>query len=193
VFAARNYRSIASLDQLDDRGSFKIAGAIVQVDKKFTKKEGKPFAVIWIEDLMNTLEVVVWNEVYVKISEGLVAGRVVEVKGTLDKREDVVRATAVEIKFFAPAKTNGADGTRADTGETAVLLRFSDATTGDDLRKVREILIGSPGRRAVQLLFDRGNEGPLRLCAGAEFRIALTADVEEKLSAWLIRPSDNAR
>src|SRR5215217_764111 len=69
VFAARKYRSIASLDELDDRASFKIAGAIVQVDKKFTRREGKPFAVIWIEDLTHTLEVVVWNEVYSKISD----------------------------------------------------------------------------------------------------------------------------
>ncbi|PYI96435.1 MAG: DNA polymerase III subunit alpha, partial [Verrucomicrobia bacterium] len=47
LFAAKNYRSIASLSDLDDRASFKIAGAIVSVEKKFTKKEGKPFAVVW--------------------------------------------------------------------------------------------------------------------------------------------------
>src|SRR5437763_8313843 len=150
VFATKNYRSIASLDELDDRASFKIAGAIVQVDKKFTRREGKPFAVIWIEDLMNTLEVVVWNEVFLKVSDALAAGRVVEVKGTLDKREDLVRATAVEIKLVAPVKTNGAGEPCADTrDETAVLLQFYSATTGDELRQVREILINSPGRRAV--------------------------------------------
>src|SRR5205814_1217869 len=43
VFAAKNYRSIASLGALDDRAPFKIAGAIVEVEKKFTRKEGKPF------------------------------------------------------------------------------------------------------------------------------------------------------
>ena len=42
----RNYRSIASLGELDDRAQFKIAGAIVEVEKKFTRKEGKPFAVV---------------------------------------------------------------------------------------------------------------------------------------------------
>jgi len=36
VFAAKNYRSIASLSELDDRATFKIGGAIVQVEKKFT-------------------------------------------------------------------------------------------------------------------------------------------------------------
>ena len=71
LFAAKNYRSIASLSDLDDRASFKIAGAIVSVEKKFTRKEGKPFAVVWLEDLTTVLEVVVWNEVYLKVSDAL--------------------------------------------------------------------------------------------------------------------------
>src|SRR5262249_51878178 len=35
LFAARNYQSIASLAELDDRASFRIAGAVVEVQKKF--------------------------------------------------------------------------------------------------------------------------------------------------------------
>src|SRR5207249_318834 len=57
LFAAKNYRSIASLGELDDRALFKIAGAIVEVEKKFTRREGKPFAVVWVEDLSDILEV----------------------------------------------------------------------------------------------------------------------------------------
>jgi DNA polymerase III subunit alpha len=187
LFAAKKYRPIASLGELDDRAPFKIAGAIVGVEKKFTRKEGKPFAVIWLEDLSNTLEVVVWNEVYVKISDALVPGRVVEIKGTLDKRDDALRATAQEIKVLAPEKINGANERATDTcQEAAVLLQFSPAATGDELREVREILASSPGRRPVQLLFDRTNGNPLRLDAGTEFRVNLTADLETKLSRWLV-------
>ena len=43
--------------ELADRAQFKIAGALVQIERKFTKKEGKPFAVVWLEDLTGTLEV----------------------------------------------------------------------------------------------------------------------------------------
>src|SRR5439155_6093968 len=156
VFAAKNYRSIASLAELDDRAAFKIAGAIVQVEKKFTRREGKPFAVIWVEDLTDMLEVVVWNEVYLKVSDALAAGRVVEIKGTLDKRDEVLRATALEIKSLAPGKTNGANKESTDARqEPAVLLQFSAATTGDELREVREILASSRGWRPVRLWFDR--------------------------------------
>ena len=187
LFAARNYRSIASLGELDDRAPFKIAGAIVEVEKKFTRREGKPFAVVWVEDLSDIIEVVVWNEVYLKISDVLVAGRVIEIRGTLDRRDDALRATAQEVKTLAPGKINGANERSTDTcQEPAVLLHFSPAATSNELREVREILAASPGRRPVQLLFDRTNGNSLRLDAGAEFRVNLTRDLEAKLSRWLV-------
>ena len=188
LFATRNYRSIASLDELDDRAPFKIAGAIVEVEKKFTRREGKPFAVVWLEDLTEMLEVVVWNEVYLKVSDALAAGRVIEIKGTLDKREEVLRATALEIRLLAPEKANRANEQSTDARqEPVVLLQFSAATTGEELRAVREILVSSPGPRPVQLLFERANGNSLRLDASADFRVNLTPDLEEKLSRWLAR------
>ena len=187
VFAAKNYRSIASLGELGDRAQFKIAGAIVEVEKKFTKKEGKPFAVLWLEDLMDTLEVVVWNEVYLKVSDILVPGRVVELKATLDRRDEMLRATAVEIKPLGAARPNGGTERSEDTLElSAIRLRFSSATTGDELRQVRKILVSAPGRHPVQLLFDRDNGNSLQLDAGTEFRVDLTPDLTEKLSRWLV-------
>ena len=187
LFAAKNYQSIASLGELDDRAQFKIAGAIVQVEKKFTKKEGKPFAVVWLEDLTDTLEVVVWNEVYLKVSDILVPGRVVELKATLDRRDEMLRATAVEIKPLQAAKSNGATERSEDSSRiSAIRLRFSSATTGDELRTVRNILIGSPGRQPVQLWFDRDNGNSLRLDAGTEFKVDLTPDLAAKLSRWLV-------
>jgi DNA polymerase-3 subunit alpha len=185
VFAAKNYLSIASLADLDDRAQFRIGGAIVAVEKKFTKKEGKPFAVMWLEDLVDTLEVVVWNEVYLKVTDLLVPGRVVELKATLDRRDEMVRATAVEIKPLVPTRTNGAPKSNRPTRPSAVRLQFSSTTTGDELRQVRSILISSPGPQPVQLLFDRGNGDPLRLDAGTEFRVNFTPDLAKKLSRWL--------
>jgi DNA polymerase III subunit alpha len=189
LFAARNYRSIASLAELDDRAPFKIAGAIVEVEKKFTRREGKPFAVIWVEDVTDMLEVVVWNEVYLRVSGVLAAGCVVEIRGALDKRDDVLRATAQEVKALTPDKMNGASQTSTGASrEEMVLLQFSPDATSDELRKVRDILTSSPGRRPVQLLFDRANGSPLRLVVGAEFYIDLTRDLEQKLSRWLVTP-----
>ena len=67
-----------------------------------------------------------------------------------------------------------------------MLLQFSPATTGDELREVRRILASSPGRRPVRLLFDRASGNALCLDAGTEFSVNLTRDLEEKLSRWLV-------
>jgi DNA polymerase-3 subunit alpha len=191
LFAGKNYQTIASLGDLADRATFKTAGALVQIDKKFTRKEGKPFAVVWIEDLTGALEVVIWNDVYVEISGALVTGRVVEVRGTIDTRGDLLRATAQKIRLLARDKTNGgASGnersTSTEEGQSAVLLQFSPATNSDDLREVRELLASSPGQRPVQLLFDRSPNDPLRVEAGEDFRVDLTTELEQRLSRWLV-------
>src|SRR5438874_2192955 len=195
AFATKNYRTIASLGDLDDRALFKIAGAIVEVERKFTKREGKPFAVVWVEDLSGTLEVVLWNEVYMKVADALAPGRVVEIQGTLDKRDDTVRATADNVTTPTPGKANGAaanEESACTSQEPTVFLQFSSATTSNELREVREILASSPGRRPVQLLFDRATGNSLRMNTGADFCVDLTRDLEERLSRWLIRP-DPAR
>src|SRR6266446_6492466 len=195
-FATKNYRTIASLGDLDDRASFKIAGALVQIDKKFTRREGKPFAVVWVEDLSGTLEVVLWNEVYMKVADALAPGRVVEIRGTVDKRDEAVRAIAENVTTLAREKANGTaanEGWTSGSQQSAVLLQFSPAATSNELREVREILTSSPGRRPVQLLFDRATGNSLRVDAGADFCVDLTRDLEERLSRWLVGPKPARR
>ena len=116
LFASGKYQAIASLGELADRATFTIAGAIAQVDRKFTKKEGKPFAVVFLEDLTGTLEVVLWNETYVPVADKLEPGTVIAIRGTLDKRDDTVRATAQKVKMLTPesAATPGDQQRRGD-------------------------------------------------------------------------------
>ena len=197
LLAGKNYQAIASLGELDDRALFKTAGVIVQVEKKFTRREGKPFAVVWIEDLSGVLEVVIWNDVYTKISDGLTPGRVIELHGAIDTRGDAPRATAQKVKVLSPEKPNGADVVNERStigfGEPAVLLRFSSATTREELREVREILARFPGQRPVRLLFDRGTGASLRMDAGADLRVEVTRDLEEKLARWLVTSKPERR
>jgi DNA polymerase III subunit alpha len=191
VLADGKYQTIAALSEMPDRASFKIAGAIVQVDKKFTKKEGKPFAVVFLEDLTATLEVILWNEVYTTVAEALVLGRVIAVQGTLDRRDDSLRAVAQRAKALstksvatrAPAESNG----NGHASEVALVLSFSPAVTSDELRQVQTILAQSPGTQPVRLLLCRADGGVVRM--DANLRIAMTPELREKLGPWLERRS----
>src|SRR5438067_91572 len=134
LLATKNYQTIGSLGDLEDRAQFRIAGAIANAEKKFTRKEGKPFAVVWLEDRTGTIEIVIWNDVYVVVSEILVPGRVVEVRGTIDTRGDSLRATAQKIRVPSANKANDASNGNADLGEAASRpersTRLRDATAG---------------------------------------------------------------
>ena len=189
AFADGKYQTIASLGELADRATFRIAGAIVQADKKFTKREGKPFAVVWLEDMTGTLEVVLWNEVYVKVSEALVVGRVVSIRGTLDKRDDSVRATALNVKLLEPDQPATESPNESET--PGITLRFSPTVTAEELRHVREVLARNPGDQRVQLVFERASGPPLRVDVDSELRAELTPELEATLAPWLESRTDS--
>lgn len=190
TIAAGKYQPIVSLGELPDRATFRIAGAITQVDKKFTKKEGKPFGVVFVEDLTGTLEIVVWNEVYAKLADTLAPGRVIAVQGTLDKRDDTVRATAQKVRSLTadpPLAPSEPEAPALDArNEGPMVLRFSPAAKSCDLQEVREILAMSPGATGVQLLFEREGGQLLRLDAGADLRVSVTPQLTEKLARWRV-------
>ncbi len=182
---AGGYDSIASLGEMEDRANFCIAGAIAQVDRKFTKREGKPFAVVWLEDMSGTVEVVLWNEVYVKVTEALQPGRVIAIKGSLDRRDDGVRATAQKVKVLVPDRAHGLSPD--DSSVSAVILKFAVGTTATELREVREMLAAHPGQQSVQLLFERLAGPPALLDLGDELRVDLTPELQARLAPWLRR------
>jgi len=188
VLVEGKYQTIASLNELPDRASFKIAGAIVQVEKKFTKKEGKPFAVVFLEDLTATLEVMLWNEVYTTVAEALVLGRVLAVQGTLDRRDDSLRAVAQRAKILTtksgPAPLpNESNGNGHSDREQPLVLSFSPAATGEELRQVQTLLAASPGTRPVRLMLCRADGGFVQL--DANLRIDFTPELRDKLGPWL--------
>ncbi|MFL6526673.1 MAG: DNA polymerase III subunit alpha [Chthoniobacterales bacterium] len=171
------FQTIASLRELQDRAQFRIAGAIAQVDRKFTKKDAKPFAVVWLEDLSGTLEVVVWNETYVKVANVLTPGAVVAMEGTLDTRDDAVRATAQKVLALSPDAKNGA--------AAPIVLRFPPGTPSNILRDVRDLLASSPGKRVVLLQIEQPGRPAVQIAAGRDCRIDLTPELERKLQPWL--------
>jgi DNA polymerase-3 subunit alpha len=190
LLAEGKYQTIASLNELPDRASFRIGGAIVQVDRKFTKKEGKPFAVVWLEDITSTLEVVLWNEVYVKVADSLALGRVFAVRGTLDRRDDALRAVAQEAKGLTPATTpppspNESNGNGRADSEAPLVLRFSSAASADEFRRVQAMLAASPGTRPVRLMFCRPDGESLQMEAGINLRVEMTVELRDKLAPWL--------
>jgi DNA polymerase-3 subunit alpha len=172
------YVPIAELGEQEDKSTVTIAGALTSVEKKFTKKDGKPFAVVVLEDLTAGLEVMIWNEVFTKSQAHLVQGGVISITGRLDKREEAPRVVANEIK---PLK-------KPAPSEKPVVLSFQRSKASEeDLAAVRDIVRQFPGPRAIELSFIDENGNRLRMRAGKEFSLSLTAESERRLAPWLSR------
>jgi len=189
VIAKGKYQTIASLTELSDRTIFRVAGAITQVDKKFTRKEGKPFAVVWLEDLTGTLELVVWNELYLECAEKLMPGNVVGVRGKLDLRDESLRATAEKLRLLSSEVSRNSNDNGSDI--PPLCLQFSANAGSDELREVQALLVASPGQQPVRLFFETAEGETVRVDAGADFHVSLTAELEQRLQRWLTAGVEN--
>jgi DNA polymerase-3 subunit alpha len=167
---------IGRLNDEDDKSSVLIAGSLTTVEKKFTKREGKPFAVVTVEDLTGTVEVMIWAETFAKCASLLEPAAVVSICGRLDKREELPRIVASEMKALK----------RPDPVEKPIVLSFDcRKTTEADLVTVRDILGQSPGKRRVEFCFTGEDGRQLKLFPSDDFRVAWSPDVASKLKPWL--------
>jgi len=180
------YVPIHALGEADDRGTVQVAGSLTGVEKKFTKRESKPFAVCVLEDLTGSVEVLVWNETFVKYVRLLELGKVVSITARVDKREEAVRLAAAEIR--ALQSSAGANGNSKHTPSVRpVLLRFQQpATTELQLIELREALIHHPGPRPVHVEFVNGEGRKVVMKLGAQFGVELSPELESRLGKWLV-------
>jgi DNA polymerase-3 subunit alpha len=171
------FAPIASLAEMEDKSNVQIAGMLSIVEKKFTKKEGKPFAIVTLEDLTDSLEVMIWNKTFAACAQHLEKGNVVIISGRLDKKEEGVRISADEVR---PLKAT------ASNGELPVeLSMIKEEATEDDLLKLQSVLEEFPGTRPVQLEFVTAAGPAVRLMFGQEYRVNFSPECREKLSQWL--------
>ncbi len=179
LLESKKFTPIARLGELEDKSTPTIAGALTSVEKKFTKKDSKPFAVVIIEDLSGSLEVMIWNEAFIKAQAHLLQGAVVSITGRLDRREETPRIVANEVK---PIKRPAA----AASADKPVVLAFDRSTvTEADLTRVRDIVRLHPGPRTLELVFTDANGGRVRMRANREFAIKLDDAATAELSPWL--------
>ncbi len=166
------FTTVASLEEMDDRATVKVAGLLDSVEKKFTKAGGKPCAFLVLEDFTGKVEVRVWSETFEKHLGQLEAGKVVQITGRLDKRDDKPAVTASEIRALP----------RGEEHEKPVVLRLPCGRAGRrEVEDLRSCVLDFPGRRPLVLEFVARDGRVRRLHAAAQFKVGH----EEKLRAAL--------
>jgi DNA polymerase-3 subunit alpha len=174
--ALEKFVPIAKLGEEEDKSTVTIAGALTSVEKKFTKKDNKPFGVVVLEDLTGSIEVMIWSDTYTKSVAHLLLGNVVSITGQVDQREESPRLKANELK---PVK-------KPAPADKPVVLSFAlGKATEADLQSVLQVVQRFPGARRLEFRFIDAEGRRLRMLAGSEFKIAWNDTVAKELSPWL--------
>jgi DNA polymerase-3 subunit alpha len=144
----RSGTDISISELLDDGGHHDqivtIGGLITSVTRKVTR-QGASWAVVTIEDLEGSIEALFFSNTYNQYALTLTEDRIVLIRGRVDKREDQVRFTALEMK--------NADISAAPTGPLVITLPINQCTP-PVVDRMKEILRSHPGKREVHLHLD---------------------------------------
>ena len=140
--------SIAAAQQIEEPSTVRLAGIVCSVEKKFTKKDGKPFAVIVLEDFTGQIEMTVWDDVFSEHQSLLNPGAVVAVSTRLMRRDDGIRATASALSALKPKASVRPVRLRLARG------KLSEGVLPDILEAVRRF----PGKRPliIEIVNDDG-------------------------------------
>jgi len=160
-FDSGKYNTIAQAREATEPGTFKLAGLIMSVEKRFSKKDGKPFGILILEDFTGSLEITAWDESFSKNAALFVAGTAVSINTRITRRDEAIRATAGATVAL-----------KEKTSVRPVRLRLAHERLDEAaLQKILAAVKANPGPRPLILEFVRPNGRSLDMPAGEEFGI----------------------
>ena len=170
------YVSVAAMHEIADKTVIEAAGMLTAVEKRFTKKENKLYAICQMEDLTGQAEVMVWPETFAKSGQLLITGKVVTITAKLDKRDDKPRLVASEISTIQEIKA----------GSAIRLTLQHELVELEELARLRETLHRHPGKSPVYLHFQFGTGERVVLKTDKKYHVQDTPELREALNGWLV-------
>jgi DNA polymerase-3 subunit alpha len=153
-------------------GFVTIGGLITSISRKVSRT-GSSWAIVTVEDLEGSLEVLFFAKTYTQYALTLVEDRIVTIRGRVDHRDEQVRFSAVEMGSL--------DVSSGPVGPLMISLPISQCTP-PIVERVKEILRSHPGKREVHLhIEDSGKSTTMKIDALVTSSPSLSADLKSIL------------
>ena len=165
-----------TLDGLPDGKEISICGIIAGLKQKITKK-GDKMAIINLEDLTGTVEVIVFPDLFATAGHMLLTDTPLIVAGQFDKSEQGNKIKATRLHLLTEVKKRGA--TRMDIHLNATGL------TQDDLLKVKDILVRFKGEIPVYLRLQSPSRQESLISVGRDIRVTPSDQLITEIEAVL--------
>jgi DNA polymerase-3 subunit alpha len=154
----------ATLAQLPPRSLTRIGGLIAAVQNGVSKKSGKPYSIVTLEDLEGSVQVLCLNENYDKYRELLAPGKAILVIGEVNIGDDKPKVFPQEIMLLADAPARFTK---------QVHLRLHTAhLKPEHLASVQELVAAHPGKCPLFLCFVQPGGEVIFMEAHEKFSVA---------------------
>ena len=155
-----------------------IGGLISSVDRRFSKKDGSPWAIVTIEDHHGAqVDVLLFNKVYALVAPQIVEDNIILVKAHVSIRDERMSLFGDDVKIPELGPGNGA-------GLPLRLTMRTDQCTADNIAKLKGVLVNNPGDSDVYLNLVNGEHSQLMIL-GDHLRVNRSASLMGDLKATL--------
>ena len=163
----------ASLLATPNRSMTRLGGMITSIQQGLSKKSGKPYAMLTMEDLTGSVSIICVNEVYEKSRELLVLNRAILVIGEVSNGEDKPKIFPQEIMPLE-------DAPRLFTRQVHLRLHTAHLTS-DILRSILALTGKHRGQCPLYLCFMRPTGETLFIEANERFFVLPSKELQDEV------------
>jgi DNA polymerase-3 subunit alpha len=164
----------ANLSELPNRSLTRVGGMISAVTHGFSKKSGKPYSMVTLEDLEGSVQLLVMND-HEKFRPLLEANKAILVIGEVSMAEDKPKIFPQEI---FPLE----DAPKKFTKQVHLRLHTAHLKP-DDIESVREIVAANPGKCPLLLCFMQPGGGTVFMDTNERFAVTPSLKLQHEADA----------
>jgi DNA polymerase-3 subunit alpha len=165
----------AKLSELPNRSLTRIGGLIAAVQHSVSKKSGKPYSMVTLEDLEGSVQILCMNENYDKFRPLLEANKAILVIGEVNVGDDKPKIFPQEIMPLAEAP-------KKYTKQVHLRLHTAHLKP-DDIESVREIVAANPGKCPLLLCFMQPGGGTVFMDTNERFAVTPSLKLQHAVDA----------
>ncbi len=156
-------KTTAHLNELEDAAETRLGGIITSFQKKLSKKDNRPWAILEVEDLDGAVEVLVYTDTFERASNYLGPEKAVLICGRIDKRDEKPRMIASEVYPLGEAVQRFAK---------SIHLHIPNNRLGaEHLEQMGELLRRYPGNLPVLLCMEQTSGEVVYIKTSDEFHV----------------------
>lgn len=155
-----------------------IGGLISSVDRRYSKKDGSPWAIVTVEDHLGAqVEILVFNKVYSLVAPQIAEDNIILAKVHVSIRDDRMSLFCDDIRVPELGPGNGA-------GLPLRLTMRTEQCTIENITKLKDVLVRNSGDADVYLNLVNGEESTL-MVLGEHLRVERTGSLMGDLKATM--------